>query len=262
MEYKIKNEEIKNIIEKSIDKSVHHAFKKYDRTRWVFHTGIGSILAILVIAAVLTGGVFWINNQKGAVVQAAQPIAGHDLTFEDHGIFGYSVADFKEPILGESMRQKLIIVEEREAYVNTTITDTGLFDWEVFQKEQELTIHGIGQYTIDLLEITSEDISLNEDTFELTIRIPHASLHKIIPDPSKTEIGESSNGWLAFGNIKLDQEQQKEFETEAQEKLKEKLSMPECFEEADRFAKLTAYETYQPIVQAVSPAYKVVIEFK
>ena len=176
------------------------------------------------------------------MVQAAQPIAGHDLTFEDHGIFGYSVADFKEPILGESMRQKLIIVEEREAYVNTTITDTGLFDWEVFQKEQELTIHGIGQYTIDLSEITSEDISLNEDTFELTIRIPHASLHKIIPDPSKTEIGESSNGWLAFGNIKLDQEQQKEFETEAQEKLKEKLSMPECFEEADRFAKLTAYE--------------------
>lgn len=262
MENDIRNEEIKNIIEKSVDKSVNRAFRKYDRTTWIFHTGISSIAVILVLVIALSGSAFWLYSKKDTVVQAAAPVEGHDLTLEDNGIFGYTAADFKEPILGESVRQKLLIVDEQEAYDETTITDTGLFNWEVFHKEQVLTFHGIGQYTVDLSEITSEDISLNEDTYELTIRIPHAALHKVIPDPSKTEVGDSSNGWLAFGSIKLDQEQQKEFEAEAQEKLQEKLGMPECLEEADRFAKLTAYEIYQPIVKAVSPAYKVVIEFK
>ena len=73
---------------------------------------------------------------------------------------------------------------------------------------------------------------------------------------------DTEKGWLAFGDIKLTQEQQKAFEEEACKKLEEKLSEEERFKEADRFAKLSAYETYQPIVKAVSPAYKVVIEFK
>ncbi|OUM21747.1 DUF4230 domain-containing protein [Butyricicoccus porcorum] len=116
--------------------------------------------------------------------------------------------------------------------------------------------------TIDLTQITADDISLNEDTYELTIRIPHAVLYKTIFDPSKTEIGDAQNGWLAFGSIKLDAEQQKEFEVTAEQELKTRLSEKECLEEADRFAKLSAYETYQPIVKTISPAYKVIIEFQ
>ena len=67
---------------------------------------------------------------------------------------------------------------------------------------------------------------------------------------------------MAFGSIKLDAEKQKAFEVEANEKLEARLSETERLEEADRFAKLAAYETYQPIVKAISPAYKVVIEFQ
>lgn len=191
-----------------------------------------------------------------------EPIENHDLTLDNNGIFGFTVADFKEPILGESTRQKLLIVEEQEVYVNTSITETGLFSWGIFNKEQALTIHGMGQYTIDLSKITSDDIRLDERTYELTIQIPHATLHNVDFDPEKTEIGDTKKGWLAFGSIKLDQEQQKQFEMEANKKLKDKLSEAERFEEADRFAKLSAYEVYQPVVRSISPAYKVVIEFK
>lgn len=146
--------------------------------------------------------------------------------------------------------------------MNTTITDTGLFNWGIFNKQQVLTIHGTGQYTIDLTEITRQDIHLDEETYELTIRIPHAELHQVTFDPTKTEIGDAQNGWLAFGSIKLDAEQNKQFEVEANEKLKARLNESGRFEEADRFAKLAAYETYQPIVRAISPVYKVVIEFQ
>ena len=38
--------------------------------------------------------------------------------------------------------------------------------------------------------------------------------------------------------------------------------LEECFEKADRFEKLSAYEVYQPLVSSVSPAYKVEIVVK
>lgn len=244
-------EDIREIIEDSVDKSVKRAFKRHGM----------SITAILVIVLILTGimGALTIRNSNPEVM----PVEDHDLTLENNGILGFSAADFEEPVLGAASRKKLLIVEEQEVYVNTTLTDAGLFNLGVFNKEQVVTIHGTGQYTIDLSEITSQDISLNEDTYELTISIPHAALQTPVTfDPSKTEIGDTDRGWLAFGEIKKDQEEQKLFEENACKKLEKKLREKERFSEAEQFAKLSAYETFQPVVSAVSPAYKVVIDFK
>ncbi len=248
----ISSEELKCIIDESVEK----AFKKYGKK--------GLSIKLLLIGVFLIIGlivcIFFI--QKRNTSEKVQPVENHDLTLENNGILGFTAADFEEAILGETTRQKLLIVEEQEAYVNTTITDTGLFNLGFFNREQALTIHGTGQYTIDLTQITPENIQLNEETYELTIQIPHAVLHNTSFDPGKTEIGDTKNGWLAFGDIELNQEQHKQFETEAVQKLQEKLNERERFEEADRFAKLSAYETYQPVVKSVSPAYKVVIVFQ
>lgn len=256
----IRDRELKYLIEDSVDESVERAFRRYGRAARGPRITFGGILSIFLLLVIVAGGVYWYKNNK-----AGEPVASvedHDLTLENNGIFGFTVADFQEPVLGEAVRQKLLIVEEKEVYVNTTITETGLFNWGVFNKQQALTIHGTGQYTIDLSEIKATDISLDEDTYELTIRIPHAELNNVSFDPSKTEVGDSQNGWLAFGDIKLTAEQQKEFEVKADEELTTKLSEEARFTEADRFARLSAYEVYQPIVRMVSPAYKVVIEFK
>ena len=253
-------QELKKIIEESIDQSVDRAFKKYGKASRIPRFSLRRVISLLTVIALIVAGVYWYSRSN--VSEPVAPVEDHELTLENNGIFGFTVADFEEPILGESTRQRLLIVEEQEVYVNTTITETGLFNLGVFNKKQVLTIHGMGQYTIDLTEITADHIKLNEDTYELTIQIPHAVLHQTIFDPSKTEIGDAQNAWLAFGSIKMDAEQQKVFETKAKEELHAKLSEQECLEEADRFAKLSAYETYQPIVKAVSPAYKVVIEFQ
>ena len=259
-ENEIQEQELRSMIEESVDESVNRAFKKYGRFARFPRFSLRGLVSLVVILVLIAVGVHWYNKSQASDTVA--PVEDHDLTLENDGIFGFTAADFEEPILGEATRQRLLIVEEQEVYVNTTITDTGLFNWGVFNKEQPLTIHGTGQYTIDLTQITSRDISLNEDTYELTIYIPHAELHQTTFDPSKTEVGDAQNGWLAFGSIKLDAEQQKAFEIEANEKLEARLSETERLEEADRFARLCAYETYQPIVRAISPAYKVVIEFQ
>lgn len=248
-------QELESIIMKSVDESVDRAFKKYGKISRFLRV----LISLLVVLTLVVAGVFWLSRKN--VNDPVAPVEGHDLTLENKGIFGFTVVDFQKPILGEATRQRLLIVEEQAVYVNTDITDTGFLNWGVLNKQQTLTINGTGQYTIDLTQVAADDISLNEDTYELTIRIPHAVLHKTIFDPSKTQVGDAQRGWLAFGEIKLTAEQQKEFEVSATEKLEGKLKEEACLKEADRFAKLSAYETYQPIVKTISPAYKVVIEF-
>ena len=257
----LQEQELQSIIAQSVDGAVERAFKKYGRQGfWRSRFSLKRLLSLLVILAALGGGI-WLH-QRSQANEPIAPVEDHDLTLENDGIWGFKAADFEEPILGEAARQRQLIVEEREVYVNTTITDTGLFNLGVFNKQQALTIHGTGQYTIDLTRLSRSSISLNEQTYELTIRIPHAELHNTIFDPAQTEIGDAKNGWLAFGNIKLDAEQQKAFEVSAVEQLQTRLEETDRFTEADRFARLAAYELYQPIVRAVSPICQVIIEFQ
>lgn len=221
---------------------------------------VKGMISIVVIASLVCGFCYW--QGRKSVDKPVTPIEDQDLTLENDGIFGFKAADFEEAILGQAKKEQMLIVEEREVSVNTTITDTGFLNWGVFNKEQALTIYGTGQYTIDLSKISKKDIQFNKETCELTVHIPHAELHDVHFDPEKTEIGDATKGWLSFGSIKFDLEQQKQFEITAEEKLTEKLKEKERMEEADRFAKLSAYETYQPIVKAISPVYTVVIEFQ
>ncbi len=257
--YHSENEDqLRHIIEESVDASVNRAFKKYGK-RSIRGFRISKLLVFIIIIAFAVGGFQWWKSQHDVKVTQ---LDDHDLTLENNGLLGYTAVDFEEVILGEATRQKLLIVEEQEASVNTTTTEAGFLNLSIFSKEQMVTIHGTGQYTINLSQIVSGDITLNEDSYELTIKIPHAELHSTTFDPSKTEVGDTKKGWLAFGDIKLSAEENKEFEEKAVTELQEKLSEEERFEEADRFAKLSAYETYQPLVSNISTAYKVVIDFQ
>lgn len=185
---------------------------------------------------------------------------GHDLTLTNNGIFGHKVADFEKPILGDAQQKKLLIVEERPVAVNSTITDNGFLDLGIFTKNQVLTLHGTGTYTVDLTKITNKDIILKD--YVLTVKIPHAELHSVNFDPTQTEIGDAERGWLAFGSINFTADQMKKFETKGVEQLKIALSTKDSLSEADRFAKLTTTETLQPIVEEVSPVYRVQVEFQ
>lgn len=254
-----RKEELQDSIEKAVGAAVEQALQKHERERRRYFF-LRRFIALLLLLALAAAGGYLLRGSRSEL--RPLPVEGHDQTLENSGILGFQAADFKKPMLGAAIRRRLLIVEEQETYVNTTITDAGLFNWGVFHKQQVMTIHGTGQYTVDLTKITGDDISLDATRYEVTIRIPHAELHQVVFDPSKTEVGDAKNGWLAFGNIKLSAEQQKEFEIAAKEKLQERLSETERFQEADRFARLSAYEMYQPIVEAVSPAYRVAVEFK
>ena len=157
MESNIEEEKLRGIIEESVDESVKQAFKKYGRTMRMPHLKFTKMIFIMVVAMGVILGAVGVHNSREAS-KKAEPVENHDLTVENDGIFGFTVADFEDAILGEATRQRLLVVEEQEVYDNATITDTGLFNWGVFNKKQVITIHGTGQYTIDLSQVTAQDI--------------------------------------------------------------------------------------------------------
>lgn len=248
------------LIDEAVDRSVDKAFRKYEKKhrRWRFHLKpLIWLIVIVVVACVVGTGVYKIRHPKNTETVS---VDGHDLTLTNNGIFGHKVVDFEKPILGEAEQKKLLIVEERSASVNTTVSDNGFLNLGIFSKNQVLTLHGTGTYTVDLTKITSKDISLKD--YVLTVKIPHAELHSINFDPTQTEIGDTEHGWLAFGSIQFTAEQMKKFETKGTEQLKAVLGTEDSLSEADRFAKLTVTETLQPIVEEVSPVYRVQVEFQ
>lgn len=256
--------ELNKIISQAVDKSVDQAFRKYGGGSKKRRIPVKLIIFLIIVALVLCGGLYVhqrVEDNKGQVT----PVDNHDLTLSNHGIFGFKVVDFSKVILGKAQQQANLEVETRKASVNITSTDAGLFGLKVFSKKQLVTVHGTGIYTVDLSKITADNISLDENTYTVTLRIPHATISEdtgVSWNPEDTEIGDIERGWLGFGDMKMNAEQQKKFETEAKDKLYTELSSTENMNTADEFAILSVTNVFQPVIESVSPAYKLKVEFQ
>ena len=112
------------------------------------------------------------------------------------------------------------------------LTDKGLLSLPVFSKSQLITFNGSVIYTVDLTEMSESDVELDENAKKVTLWIPHAEQGEINIPASEMEFGDVEKGFLAFGL------------------------------QADRFAKMTVWEIYQPFVAQVSPEYTFEVSFK
>ncbi len=244
----------KKQLEELIEEAVNRSVKKADRKNRFLST-IATVLGYVLILA----GIWFVYDTVRPKTPEITPVEDHDVTLDNNGIFGFKAVDFEDAVLGASQREVLLIVDEQEVSVPTVITQAGLFNWNITSKTLNETIYGTGQYTVDLSQIGRDDIIFDEDLFTVVIHIPYPELNSVVFNPEKTVIGDTNRGWLAFGEISLKPEEVNEFEKSAIIKLTARLNEDDCFETAVRFARLSAYELYQPVVSAVSPAYKVSI---
>ena len=234
---------------------------------------IFKILSLVAVPAVIIVGLIlikysiekkWNNfaNDFKSQFTFADPSVSHDMILDNDGIFGYTAADFAEAVLGDATQLKKIEVYEAKISDVVTLTDTGLINLGIFTKTQLVTYNGTAIYTVDLAELSEDDFVLDEDNKTLTIYIPHSICGTIDTPPDEMEFGDIDRGWLAFGDINMTIEQSSELEAEARTKMEAKLDELNEAETADRFAVLTVWEMYQPIISAVSPEYKLEIDFR
>ena len=190
------------------------------------------------------------------------PIEGRDLTLENNGVLGYIAANFQDAILGESDQRKTLVVYTINVSDAVQLTDTGLANLKIFTKTQLLTYKGTATYTVDLAQLSKDDITLDEKEMIVHIKIPHAILEPINISEKDIEFGDIERGLLALGKITMEPEDHAKIQEEARKKMNEKLEEQKSAEEADRFAKMSVWEIYQPVINKVTTGYSLNVEFE
>ena len=220
-----------------------------------------ALIAVLILGVVMPK-INSIHDGLNGFTHFEDPAESHDLVAEDNGIFGYTAADFEDAILGDSSKLTKLEVYSQKVSDATTVTSTGLFNWGVFTKMKLITFNGTAVYTVNLAELKKADILFDEEQKIITLRIPHPKQEEINIPEDEIKFGDTTNGLLAFGDIKLTPEQNAAIQSEARKKMQEKLDDPEVMKTAERFAILSVWELYSPIVKGVAKDYSLEVEFR
>ena len=251
-------EKVEEAAERGAKKGAKKALKKGSMISTYVYVGL--IIVVLIVGYFIYQrivNVFSLEN----LMAVEEELQNHDLAIENNGILGYTAADFEAAILGKNDQMKKLEVYETEISDVVKITDTGLGNFQVFTKSQLITYNGYATYTVDLSDLGKNSIRFDEEGKKITLLIPHAKLEKIYIPSEEIEFGDITKGLLACGEIKMTPEASAEVESTANEKMKEKLKETDQQESADRFAKLSVWEIYQPVVTGVSSEYTLEVEF-
>ena len=218
------------------------------------------VFAIVIVAAlVVVKKVLPFSDLKDQFSKE-EDVEGHDMTLENNGFLGYTVADFSEVILGDSSQLKKLEVYSQDMSQVVELTEAGLGKIKAFTKSKFYTYHGTAIYTVDLGELDKDSIELDEENQMVILKIPHAKYEINIP-LDKMEIGDTQKGLLAFGELSANDEESQKLYAEAKKHMETKLEEDNIQEKADRMAKLSVWEIYQPLITGVAKGYVLEVQF-
>ena len=252
--------------EKEMKQALKKAERKGRRKGW-FARIRSFIVGILVGMLILTAFTAYmhglaVRDAFRALFTTETAVEDHDLTLINHRIFGYKVADFADAILGDEEQLKKLEVYSREVSDVATLTQAGLFKIKAFSKYQVITYNGKAIYTVDLSGLSADDITLDEETKTVTMKVPAPVLEPINIPSESIQFGEVEKQAFAFGDIKLTPEQQAEVETQAKERMLRKLEEENVIEDAKKAAEHSIWEIFQPMISNLSSKYTLKVEFK
>ena len=220
------------------------------------------LLAIALFAYFVLPKINAVNAGFEQLVHFDSDADTHDTVLEDQSIFGYKAADFEDAVLGDGSKLKKLEVYTQEVSDVSTITDIGFINWAIFTKTKLITYNGTAVYTVDLSTLKKSDIQYNEEEKTVTLKIPHAQQEEINIPEEKIQFGDTSGGLLAFGELKLTPEQAAQVQAGAREKMQAKLDEDHVLETADRFAILSVWELYSPIIKGLGKDCSLQVEFR
>ncbi|MBR2811968.1 MAG: DUF4230 domain-containing protein [Solobacterium sp.] len=258
----------KEFLEKVEDAARKGALKG-SRKRFSF---FGILKAVLAIAIIMVFGSTILSIRDATAnltknlrdfIDRDAPLADHDLTLENkgfNGFLGYTAADFQDAILGDSSQLKKLEVYSMDISEAVTLTNTGLANLKILTKTQLLTYKGTATYTVDLGKLTRDNITLDAENLKVHLRIPHAALEPININENDIEFGDIERGFLALGEMSMEPEDLQQVQAEARNKMNEQLEKQNVSEKADRFARMSVWKIYQPLINKVTTGYSLVVD--
>ena len=222
----------------------------------------GILILIIMIHAVrtLTRPAESAPDQKAGTIEAE---AGDDIWVEESKLESDKnlTLSLKEAVLGASLQQKKLVVFEQKISDIQRIKDDGKLPFNLSAKYQYIKYSGTASYTVDLSGLNDERLQIDETEKTLTIYIPHVEEDLNINE-DKTTFDETENvGIFSMGDVKLTEAARAEVIAAVKQNMEQKLAEDKVIDNADRMAKLSVWEIYQPVVTKISPDYTVVVEF-
>jgi hypothetical protein len=221
---------------------------------------LGLLIGVTLTVVVMN---FCPSLLKKGVVQSKN----HDVTLENKGIT-LVVADFSKPILGKAIKRSSLIVLDQPVSTKSTVNDMKfenmgiLKNINIFDKSQDIEYNGTGEYTVELNQLTSDNVTLDKKEKKVILKVPHPVLSNVIVDPEKTRVMDiNRNTIFAIGEVKQNPDSYKSLEEEAKEKMKTALDTDDIKKKADDNAKNAILKLLQPTIISVSPEYKLDIQF-
>ncbi len=111
----------------------------------------------------------------------------------------------KETLIKKIEQKQKLITTEVEISEKVTI-DNSWGNLDVFKKIQNISFTGTGIYAVDLSNLKNSNLSINNETKIITLKISKPQIEAINIDDDKTEY-QTDNGLLRFGEIKLTPEE-------------------------------------------------------
>lgn len=168
---------------------------------------------------------------------------------------------FQKAILGKASEEANLIVMKQNLSVNASLEKEGLFGWDVFKKNKNVTYRGKAIYTVNLKQIRENDIIINEEEKTITLYVPTPEMYDLAVDPSDFSLGDTEKGFLSFGDMKFTLEEAFFIESQAIENLKKEAEKDEQIIKATKIAKDKINNLFQKTIIAVNPDYRLNIEF-
>ena len=185
-----------------------------------------------------------------------------DPVFVDASYLGFTAIDFQDAILGWTrLKSDLVVMEQDVEYVSL-ISKAGFGDWAIFRKTKTVTFSGTGVYTLDLSKLDASRIFVDDEERTVTLVIPHTVLSYVVLNPENMAFDDTEKGLFAFGELKLTAEEQNAFDRLAKENMAKRLNTEELLTRADSIAQIRCWEIFQPLVDTVSPAYRLATRFE
>ncbi len=209
------------------------------------------IIAVVVVLALVAGG----GSLSGLLDLGS--LFGSNQKDE---VMGYTKIDFQNAVLGEAREKQELVVLEQDVKVDTEVSNA-FANIEILKKTKTIHSYGTGVYTVDMSQITTEKVVVDDAARTVTIIIPHTVLQYVNVDPTKTEFEETEQ-LIPIGDLKLTAEQQNVVDQAIETAMREQLASAEQMAKADEVALLKVAEVYQPIVSAVSDQYLVIAAFE
>lgn len=112
------------------------------------------------------------------------------------------------------------------------VIDNSWGNLDIFKKIQKVHFYGTGNYSVDLSNISKDNIDINKVTGTVTITIPKPVVDSISIDRDKTTYEGTDNGLFRFGDIKMSADEYNVIEKEVKTKMTEKLKDDEHYNKA------------------------------